>query len=389
MKVAIFSGGITPPTFIERLINGLSENNVEIIVFGNVNGPIPSFHKNVTVVQNPKGLKGHLFFIYRFILACFICRDRLFKYYKYQKNWPWTSQSAWYTWQRHLPVFLYLPDIFHLQWALGTENWIFLKKIFNVKFIVSLRGAHINYSPLFSPQLVKEYNENFPLVDAFHAVSNAIKEETCLYGAKAHQIKVIYSGLNLDDFPFHSTGVNDSIDCIKIISVGRPHWKKGYRYSLDAIKGLRDKGYNIEYTMIGGLEPEQWHQINQLKLQDIVHVVDRLPFKAVKEKIASSTILLLPSVEEGIANVVLEAMALGTLVVSSNCGGMQEVVKHNETGFIFPVRDVPKMIQSIEEAIHLSNNQYNLIRNNARQIIEKQHSVKLLISEMKNLYSSI
>lgn len=93
--------------------------------------------------------------------------------------------------------------------------------------------------------------------------------------------------------------------------------------------------------------------------------------------------------EEGIANVVLEAMALGTLVVSSNCGGMEEVVRHQETGFIFPLRNVPAMIDSLENAINLLEEEYNAITLNARHLVEKQHSLSSLIMGMQNLYNAL
>jgi colanic acid/amylovoran biosynthesis glycosyltransferase len=389
MRVAIFSGGIVTPTFIQRLINGLSESDTEIVIFGNENGPVPNYHKKVTLYPNPKGVKGHLIFVSRFLKALFVCFSRVKQYAVYQKNWPWSSVDAWKTWQRHLPVILYLPNIFHLQWALGTEYWIFLKKLYGVKFVVSLRGAHINYSPLFDPNLKIAYQQSFPLVDAFHAVSKAIGTETCLYGATSNQINVIYSGLNLADFSFTpKNGINKNAS-IKIISVGRPHWKKGYRYALDTIKILVDKGYNIQYTIVGGLSAEQWHQCHQLKMNNIVQVIDRLPFNEVKERITACDILLLPSVEEGIANVVLEAMALGTLVVSSNCGGMEEAVHDGRTGFVFPLRDVNAMVACLEKAITLPDEAYLTITKEARQLIEKQHTLPNLIQRMKKLYASL
>ena len=389
MKVAIFSGGIVTPTFIQRLINGLSEENITVFIFGNENGKLPNYHRNVNVISNPKGVKGHFIFFFRFIYALLICRNRIQQYAKYQRNWPWSSVMAYKMWQRHLPVIIYLPDIFHLQWALGTEYWIFLKKLYGVKFVVSLRGAHINYSPLFDPQLKTEYIKNFPIVDAFHAVSIAIGKETCLYGASPNQIQVIYSGLNLKEFDFLNNKSLLSNEVIRIISVGRPHWKKGYRYALDAIRILVDKGYNIEYTIVGGLSIEQLHQRHQLKLVDHVKIIQRLPFNEVKKLMQQSNVLLLPSVEEGIANVVLEAMALGTIVVSSDCGGMEEVVIHNETGFIFSLRNVDAMVGSVEEAINLSDEQYNRITMNARYQIEKNHTLPKLISGMKALYNSL
>lgn len=389
MKVAIYSGGIVSPTFIERLINGLSENNTKVVLFGRVNGNQYSFHKDVEIIKNPNGIIGVLYFIFRFIKAFVFCRNRLIKYHVYHNNWPWTSKIAWHMWQRHLPVILYLPDVFHLQWAVGTENWIFLKKIYGVKFVVSLRGAHINYSPLFSKKLVEQYKECFPHVDAFHAVSKAIANEACIYGASLNKIKIVYSGLNLEKFKFSYKNNSNKSNLIQIISVGRPHWKKGYRYALDAIKALHQKGYTINYSIVGGLEPEQWHQLNQLQLTGIVNVIERLPFNLVKDKIAASTILFLPSVEEGIANVVLEAMALGTIVVCSDCGGMKEVVSNRETGFIFPIRNVDAMVECMEEAINLSKSDYDKITINARQLVEKQHNIKSLIEGMQNLYKSL
>ena len=79
--------------------------------------------------------------------------------------------------------------------------------------------------------------------------------------------------------------------------------------------------------------------MNQLGINDSVNIMNELPQDELFEIMRSFDVLLLPSLNEGIANVVLEDMAIGIPVISSDCGGMPEVVIPNTTGWLVPVRD--------------------------------------------------
>ncbi|MFL2983043.1 MAG: glycosyltransferase [Candidatus Neomarinimicrobiota bacterium] len=83
------------------------------------------------------------------------------------------------------------------------------------------------------------------------------------------------------------------------------------------------------------------------------------------KKIKLSDCLILPSVEEGIANVVLEAMALGTPVISSNCGGMNEIIRNKENGYLFQKRNPKYLSKVMEDVIFLDKDQRMSIINNA------------------------
>ena len=73
-----------------------------------------------------------------------------------------------------LPVLNHTPDIFHIQWAKSLPFWFFLKDIYGVKIVLSLRGSHINYSAYANDSLARNYNILFPKVDKMHAVSKKI-----------------------------------------------------------------------------------------------------------------------------------------------------------------------------------------------------------------------
>ena len=82
-----------------------------------------------------------------------------------------------------LPIVNHLPDIFHIQWAKALPKWFFLKQLFGVKIVLSLRGAHINYSPLADSYLANQYSMLFPNVDMIHAVSKDLAAKAKEYGA--------------------------------------------------------------------------------------------------------------------------------------------------------------------------------------------------------------
>ena len=112
---------------------------------------------------------------------------------------------------------------------------------------------------------------------------------------------------------------------------------------------LNNKGVPFHYTIIAsGKDNENIHyQIHDLGLDEYINFINGLSHGDVIEKLSESDLFLLPSVGEGISNAVLEAMALGLPVISTDCGGMSEVIIDNKTGFLVPTRDPEAMARTI------------------------------------------
>ena len=384
IKIAIYTGSVPSTTFIERLIQGLAKNGLQIYLFGFQNRKITSISKTHYVTHSNRLSKFFILFKYSLLLRLFKSIEKR----KLDKIIHNKGKNIKNLKVKYYPVLYHRPDIFHLQWAKGIEDWIWVKE-FDIKLIVSLRGAHINYSPIADSNLANKYKTLFPKVDGFHAVSNAIAKESMKYNAFENRIKVIYSGLDLNQIIFHSKAF-DSKTPLNIISVGREHWKKGYAYALDSMKFLKNEGIDFHYTIIGVAQDEELlYKRSILGLENEVTFIEKLPFEEVMKSIRLADILLLPSIEEGIANVVIEAMALGTLVVSTNCGGMGEVIEDKVNGYLMPIRDASAMVSALKHVSELSLESYQTITDEARKTIEKQHSHKTMISDMQDLYEKV
>jgi glycosyltransferase involved in cell wall biosynthesis len=382
--VAIYSGVSLSTTFIERLIKGLAKEGTSIYVFGTYLGK-STHSKNVKYVTY--GRKLHKLFVllkYTVLLLFFKPKEKK----KLDAIITASSKAGYLLQLKYYPVLYHKPDVFHIQWAKSIEDWIWVTD-FGMRLVLSLRGAHINYSPIVDKQLGNTYKKWFPEVLGFHAVSLAIAKEATKYDANFEHIKVIKSGLKLNDFSFElKTYV--SKQPLKIISVGRDHWKKNYKLALDAMFELKQFGKQFHYTIIGVKNNEALiYQRSQLGLDEDVSFIDTLAFKDVQTAIQKSDVMLLPSVEEGIANVVLEAMALGTLVVSTDCGGMAEVVLPNQTGFLVPNRDMLSMSKALIEVSQLPLANYQHITKQARAFVEKYHNEDKMIVEMQALYQNL
>ena len=99
--------------------------------------------------------------------------------------------------------------------------------------------------------------------------------------------------------------------------------------------------------------------------------------------------MILPSVEEGIANVVLEAMAAGTLVITTDCGGMKELILDGVNGFVVPMRNPTQLANSIQECSLLSIEKYNEVTLNARKTVETNHSMEKMVGDFNQMYKFI
>lgn len=385
-RIAIYSGEIPSTTFVERLIEGLAEKNHQIFLFGALK-KVPEYRfKNIKILgYTGKASKFFLYFKYSLLLLLFQAssKRKLDNFLQRQGGNTKLQKIKYY------PVLWSRPDVFHIQWAKSVPDWMWVQD-FGIKLVVSLRGSHVNYSPIADLNLTQIYKDTFPLVDGFHAVSDAIGKEAMKYGASHDKIKIAYSGLELDQFFNANFGAGKENKVFKILSVGRAHWVKGYSYALDACKLLLDQGISFEYTIIGANGYEELvYQKSDLNLGESVKFVKNIPFFQVKEFMEKSDLVLMPSVEEGIANVVLEAMALGTLVLTADCGGMTEVVKEGSNGFVVPNRNPEAIAAKIIEIMGLPKEIKSKMLVQARKDIEQKNSKQQMVDSIEGLYESV
>ncbi|MBI3234616.1 MAG: glycosyltransferase family 4 protein [Bacteroidetes bacterium] len=392
MKVAIFSHEIPSTTFIENLILGLADKDVEIFLFGykrkNITYKSPNiktfFFKDSKVSQIGEAVSGSLKLLIRnpkklinLYKVCF--RDKDYSYGVIKLS-------------TYIPILLNPVDIFHIQWGGDILYFKELYEILDCKIIVSFRGAHINYAPLFRPELRDAYLKNFPKTHAFHSVSNAIAKESLIYGASLDKIKTIYTSINPDMLlnPISESKIKSS-STINMISIGRFHWKKGYNYAIDALYKLKSQGIKVHYTIVAqGSDIEEYKfQIHQYNLLSDVTIINGLPHAEVIHKIKEADLFLLPSLEEGIANVAIEAMTLGTLVISTDCGGMTEAITDGASGYIVPVRDADAIVAKVKEYISTEQAIIDNMRKNARLTIEQKFTRNRMIDEFIELYQSV
>jgi colanic acid/amylovoran biosynthesis glycosyltransferase len=132
--------------------------------------------------------------------------------------------------------------------------------------------------------------------------------------------------------------------------------KKGIQYSVKAIARVVKKFPYIEYGIVGDgpLRGEIEDLINELELKRHVRMYGWMKQEEVIELLKQSHIFLAPSVtskegdQEGIPVALMEAMAQGLPVLSTDHSGIPELVQDGTSGFLVPERDVEALANKLE-----------------------------------------
>jgi len=385
LHIIIFDGTFQTTAFIRRLILGLQkEHQVYVLGFNeNLKEPIPRV-KYVSLGDNRSKLKlsytSIQLAIQTFnILTILNTLTRILS----GKRKKLQVQNL------HLQLKKINPDVIHAQWN-SVLPW--LEPYLNHKtypIILSQRGYHTNVRPFINPDDKNYLQEWYPKLSGIHSVSKAISSEGKKIGVPTSHIdQVVYTGLDFSKFP--AIKPSKKTNKLRIISVGRPHWKKGYSYALRAMKILVEQQLDFEYTIVGALGDEELTcLIHEFNLHDKVKLTPKLEQVDVFDRMKNASLFLLPSLEEGIANVAVEAMALGVPVISTNCGGMAELITDSQEGWIVPIRDPKALAAQIKTFISLEEFQIKKVRIAARKKVEQQHSEEKMTSDMIDLYHTI
>ncbi len=105
--------------------------------------------------------------------------------------------------------------------------------------------------------------------------------------------------------------------------------------------------------------------------------------------IGSLDLLVLPSLREGMPNVVMEAMAQGTLCVATSVGGVPELIEDTKTGFLAEPGSVESLTEVIDKALSLSEQERSVMLQRASQRILESFTFKKMVDSFEVLYDDI
>lgn len=226
--------------------------------------------------------------------------------------------------------------------------WISLAlwKFCRVPYVVSLRGADV---PGFLP---KRFDRLHQLVirltrlswhHARRVVANSqglkdLAERTAL--PIGVEVDVIPNGVDLEFY--RPADAKTPMPVRKVLFAGRVTEQKGLGYLLEALAGRAaelEGRLGVEIVGDGDLKTDLERHAHKRGLASIVSFSSWLSREELIKKYRSSDFFILPSLAEGMSNVILEAMACGLPVAATAIDANAELVREGINGFLFPPRD--------------------------------------------------
>jgi len=188
-------------------------------------------------------------------------------------------------------------------------------------------------------------------------------------------------------------GVNTShfkpLDGVKkryVTFIGRLSYIKGFDLFLKIIEKIYKKNQNIEFLVVGDGPLE--YMLHSFKKRIPIRHYHRVPYEKMIEIYNQSKILLISSRYEGMPSTMLEAMACGTQVVASKIGGIPEVIKDENYGFLF---DINNLREVSEICLKLIGNEKKGITSSKkiREYVKKNFSWEIITEKMIRVYNDL
>ncbi|MBI4812664.1 glycosyltransferase family 4 protein [Candidatus Falkowbacteria bacterium] len=190
-------------------------------------------------------------------------------------------------------------------------------------------------------QILKIYDK----VDLFIAPSRFMKDICVQFGVPTEKIRVVYNFVNPPHPPFTKGAKKEDY----LLYFGRLSEEKGIDVSVEATRKV-DDGVKLKIVGDGPERKNLELRIKNLELEDKVEMPGVKHGDELRNLINSAKAIVIPSIwPENMPLSLLEAMAAGKIVIASRVGGMPEIIKDGENGFLFEARDSNDLADKINK----------------------------------------
>lgn len=300
-----------------------------------------------------------------------------------------------------------IPDIFHLRKLIREENPdIILTYLFHADMIgrFTLHGA--TSAPIV-PFLRTTYNHpNYliarvlewltkPLVKQYLANSEAVRDFYVKHiGVYPEKITVIPNGIDIDYFdsitpdPKLRESLGIKPDDFVIICVANLHINKGHRYLLEAFENIYSEHADVHLLIVGdgGERDNLKNQIQGYISKNNISFLGRRT--NVPQLLKISNLFVLPTLFEGQSNAIMEAMASGLPVITTDIPENRNLIENNRNGFLVSPQSWKNIVKATVTLIN-NNGLQKKSGEEAWLFIKKNFSLKLSVNSFYQFLNSL
>jgi len=198
----------------------------------------------------------------------------------------------------------------------------------------------------------KKYNH--PSIKTIISVSHKVQDILAPAIGDPTTLKVVHSGIDLSKFKYENTkilrkefGIPDTTSIIANVAAIAPH--KDYFTFVDTAAILLQKQTNFHFFIIGADGGEGTDIQAYIAKKELQAFITLIGFrKDIPQILPEVDVFLFTSKEEGLGTSVLDAMACGVPIVSTDAGGIPEMIRHQKNGLLASVGDSQQLAKHVE-----------------------------------------
>lgn len=245
----------------------------------------------------------------------------------------------------------------------------------------------------------------YPLFDGFVALTPSVKEEYLKLEIPEEKIRIIPNGVNLAKFAeakkMSKSEIREKfgipVNKILILTVGRYHPKKGFDLIPEIAKILKNKNVDFTWAIVGKKSGEirkkfsDCESLNIKTIEDFGSSTDsefNLPSLELIKLYCASDIFVLPTLIETFGMVLVEAMAAGLPIVTTNAPGVRDVIEDEVNGLKAPVNDIERIAELIMKIL-INQELAGRLAKNARLEAEEKYDWQRVAAQYQSFYEEI
>jgi teichuronic acid biosynthesis glycosyltransferase TuaC len=267
---------------------------------------------------------------------------------------------------------------------------VLVSRILNRPVVVTLHGSDVTL--ILSRYLWRRLGLwGLSNADRIIAVSSSLREKVLgKHVVEGSRVTVIPNGVDVNRFEpipraeaLETLGLQDEV--FKILYVGAIKEPKGIEYLLKATKRLvKTVDRRVELFLVGEGQYKREAKLlaDKLGVSQMVHFVGQKPNQEIPLWMNTCDVLVLPSLSEGFGVVLIEAMACGKPVISTKCGGPEDIVSQ-DTGILVPPRDEAALSNALKGML---NGRYHFDPERIRQYVIDNYAYDRIASRILEVY---